>query len=280
MEQVMNKMRLRYELTPSTEQKLPLYIDSVGHNEEQEKIRRDEGYPYYHWIHTIEGAGRITFGGKTQELTIGTGVLMLPHTSHAYEATQSHWTTQYLTFGGTMVQDMLLMLGLNQSAFYRWSSDIVIDEAIKRILLRIEHDADFNGLYASSDLYHFIMTLKRYGQTNNKQDLNDSLSKLKPLLDWLDESYSNPDIGLVEMAKLLAITPRYMNTLFRNTFAHSPYAYLIALRIRKSKEVLLRTPYSSIKQITQAVGFRDTSHFVATFRQYVGFTPEKFREMN
>ena len=70
-----------------------------------------------------------------------------------------------------------------------------------------------------------------------------------------------------------------MNTLFRNTFAHSPYAYLIALRIRKSKEVLLRTPYSSIKQITQAVGFRDTSHFVATFRQYVGFTPEKFREM-
>ena len=238
------------------------------------------GYPYYHWIHTIEGAGRITYGGKTQELTVGTGVLMLPHISHAYEATQSHWTTQYLTFGGTMVQDMLLMLGLNQSAFYRWSSDIVIDEAIKRILFRIEHDADFNGLYASSDLYHFIMTLKRYGQTNNKQDLTDSLSKLKPLLDWLDESYSNPDIGLVEMAKLLSITPRYMNTLFRNTFAHSPYAYLIALRIRKSKELLLRTPYSSIKQITQAVGFRDTSHFVATFRQYVGFTPEKFREMN
>ena len=95
------------------------------------------GYPYYHWIHTIEGAGRITYGGKTQELPLGTGVLLLPYISHAYEATQNHWTTQYLTFGGTMVQDILIMLGLNQSAFYHWSSDIVIHEAIRRILFEL-----------------------------------------------------------------------------------------------------------------------------------------------
>jgi AraC family transcriptional regulator of arabinose operon len=273
-------LRLRFELTPSTEQKLPIYIESVGHNLEQEKIRRDEGYPFYHWIHTIEGEGCITFGGKTHELPLGTGVLLLPHISHAYEATQSHWCTQYLTFDGTMVQDILLMLGLNQSALYRWSSDIAIQETIDRILRRIEYDSDFNGLYASADVYQFIMTLKRFGQTNNKQALTDTLLKLKPLLDWLDESYSNPEIGLNEMAEMLSITPRYMNTLFCNTFEHSPYAYLIALRIRKSKELLLRTPHLSIKLITQAVGFRDTSHFVATFRKYVGFTPERFREMN
>jgi AraC family transcriptional regulator of arabinose operon len=124
------------------------------------------------------------------------------------------------------------------------------------------------------------MTLKRYGQTKNKLPLSDTMLKLQPLLDWLDESYSNPEIGLIEMSQKLFITPRYMNTLFRNTFSQSPYAYLIALRIRKSKELLLRTPHLSIKLISQAVGFRDTSHFVATFRQYVGFTPERFRELN
>jgi AraC family transcriptional regulator of arabinose operon len=273
-------MRLRYELTPSTEQKLPMYIESVGHNLEQEKIRRDDGYPYYHWIHTIEGEGRITFGGRTQELPLGTGVLLLPYISHAYEATQSHWSTQYLTFDGSMVQDILIMLGLNQSAMYHWSSDIAIHETIFRILRRVESDPDFNGLYASADVYQFIMTLKRYGQTKNKLPLSETMLKLQPLLEWLDESYPNPEIGLNEMAQKLSITPRYMNTLFRNTFAQSPYAYLIALRIRKSKELLLRTPQTSIKLITQAVGFRDTSHFVATFRQYVGFTPERFRELN
>jgi AraC family transcriptional regulator of arabinose operon len=273
-------MRLRFELTPSTELKLPMYIESVGHNLEQEKIQRDEGYPYYHWIHTIEGEGRITFGGRTQVLPLGTGVLLLPHISHAYEATQNHWSTQYITFDGTMVQDILIMLDLNQSAIYHWSSDIAIHETIYRILRRSEFDSDFNGLYASADVYQFIMTLKRYGQTKNKLPLSENMLKLQPLLDWLDENYSNPEVGLIEMAQKLSITPRYMNTLFRNTFSHSPYAYLIAMRIRKSKELLLQNPQFSINKITQAVGFRDTSHFVATFRQYVGFTPERFREIN
>ena len=48
------------------------------------------------------------------------------------------------------------------------------------------------------------MTLKRYGQTNNKQDPETiAYPSSSLLLEWLDESYSNPDIGLVEMAKLL-----------------------------------------------------------------------------
>jgi AraC family transcriptional regulator, arabinose operon regulatory protein len=273
-------MHIRYELTPSTEQRLPLYIESVGHNDEQEKIVRDEGYPFYHWIQTFAGGGQITIEGKVHELPIGTGVLLLPHISHAYQATQSHWATQYLTFGGTMVQDILLLINLNKSAFYRWNTDTPLHLGIERILVRIKNDPDFSGFYASADLYQFMMTLKRYGQTSNKLPLSDTLLKLRPLLDWLDENFSNPEIGLIEMAQLLKITPRHMNTLFRHTFGHSPYAYLIALRIRKSKELLLQNPQFSINKITQAVGFRDTSHFVATFRQYVGFTPERFRELN
>jgi AraC family transcriptional regulator of arabinose operon len=273
-------MGIRFELTPATEQKLPLYIESVGHNDEQEKIVRDEGYPFYHWIQTVTGEGRISFAGKTQDLPVGTGVLLLPHISHAYEATQNQWSTQYLTFDGTMVKDILLLLGLNISALYRWSADTPPHEGIQRILRRIENDPDFSGFYASADLYQFLMTLKRYGQTKKKLPLSDTMLKLQPLLDWLDQSYLTPDIGLNDMALMLSITPRHMNTLFRHTFRHSPYAYLIALRIRKSKELLLQNPHFSINKITQAVGFRDTSHFVATFRQYVGFTPERFREMN
>jgi AraC family transcriptional regulator of arabinose operon len=280
MEQDEIHMRLRFELTPATDQKLPLFIESVGHNNEQEKIVRDAGYPFYHWIQTIEGEGYITFEGKTQELPIGTGVLLLPYVSHAYEAAQSHWSTQYLTFDGNMVQDILLLIGLNKSAVYRWGIDTPLELAIHQILRRIEFDPDLSGLYASADLYQFLMTLKRYGHSNNKLPLSDTLNKLQPLLDWFETDYMNPDIGLNEMAEQLQFTPRHLNTLFRIAFGISPYAYLIALRIRKSKELLLRNPTLPVHLITVAAGFRDASHFIATFRQYVGFTPERFRELN
>jgi AraC-like DNA-binding protein len=280
MEQDVIDMHLRFELTPSTDQKLPLFIESVGHNNEQEKIVRDEGYPFYHWIQTVEGGGSITFEGRTQELPIGSGVLLLPYVSHAYEASQSHWGTQYLTFDGNMVQDILLLVGLNKSAIYHWGIETPLHMGIHQILRRIEQDPDLSGLYASADLYQFLMTLKRYGHSNKKLPLSDTLKKLQPLLDWFEKDYMNPDIGVNEMAQQLQFTPRYLNTLFRVTFGISPYAYLIALRIRKSKELLLRNPTLPIHLITEAVGFRDASHFIATFRQYVGFTPERFRELN
>jgi AraC family transcriptional regulator of arabinose operon len=280
MEQVVIGMHLRYELTPSTDQKLPLFMESIGYNNEQEKIVRDEGYPFYHWIQTVEGEGSIFFDGKTQVLPIGTGVLLLPHVSHAYEATQRRWGTQYLTFGGEMVQDILLLVGLNKSAVYRWDIDTPLHCSIQHVLQRIETDPDLSGLYASADLYQFLMTLKRYGHSNKKLPPSDTLKKLQPLLNWFETDYRNPDIGINEMAQQLKFTPRYLNTLFRVTFGISPYAYLIALRIRKSKELLLRNPAQPIYLITKSVGFRDTSHFIATFRQYVGFTPERFRELN
>jgi AraC family transcriptional regulator of arabinose operon len=270
----------RLVLTPSTEQPLPMFIESIGHQAEQERIAREEGYPSFHWIQTIEGEGYITFEGKTYELPTGTGVLLMPNTAHSYQPLNEHWSTDYLTFDGPIMQEMLLLLGLNKSGFFRFGVNTPLQTNIQSILRRMKTNPDFSGMFASGELYSFLMTLKRYGQATNKLPLSDTILKLQPLLDWLDHSYNNPGIGLTEMAQQLRITPRYLNTLFRRTFGHSPYAYLIALRIRKSKELLLRSPKLSINLITSAVGFRDPSHFVATFRDYVGYTPEKFRELN
>ncbi|MDF2651569.1 MAG: AraC family transcriptional regulator [Paenibacillus sp.] len=82
------------------------------------------------------------------------------------------------------------------------------------------------------------------------------------------------------MAGIIAITPRHMNTLFQHAFGLSPYSYLIMMRLRKSKEVLLKQENRTVKDVAAQVGFRDTSHFVASFRKHVGLTPVRFRQMN
>ncbi|MNG17216.1 Bifunctional transcriptional activator/DNA repair enzyme AdaA [compost metagenome] len=82
------------------------------------------------------------------------------------------------------------------------------------------------------------------------------------------------------MAAVLGVTPRHMNTLYQHAFGLSPYAYLIMMRLRKSKEMLISNRSLAIKEIAAQVGFRDASHFIASFRKQIGFTPERFREMN
>jgi AraC-like DNA-binding protein len=96
----------------------------------------------------------------------------------------------------------------------------------------------------------------------------------------MDTRYADPNIGLNEMAETLSISPRRLNHLFRETFNLTPYAYFLYLRIRKAKEHLVHRPELSISDIAALVGFRDTSHFVATFRRHVGHPPEQFRKMH
>lgn len=57
------------------------------------------------------------------------------------------------------------------------------------------------------------------------------------------------------------------------------YAYFILLRIRKAKELMTLYPRMTIKEVAGQVGFRDSSHFVATFRRLEDVTPEQFRNL-
>lgn len=59
-------------------QDLPITIDSIGHNHQQEKVSRLDGYETYHWLQTASGEGVIHFENKSFSLPAGSGVLLLP----------------------------------------------------------------------------------------------------------------------------------------------------------------------------------------------------------
>src|SRR5699024_1153452 len=104
-----------------SENPLPLYIDSIGYNPHELDFNRSEGYPYYHWLQTVEGEGIIELANQTFSLTPGKGILLTPYTPHSYfsdhEATVL-WKTYYITFTGAAIDPILNALDMNYSAFY------------------------------------------------------------------------------------------------------------------------------------------------------------------
>ncbi|MVQ35957.1 helix-turn-helix domain-containing protein [Paenibacillus sp. MAH-34] len=280
MEQVDSLMHKRYELTPSAAQPFPIFIESIGHHEDQEKLVRPEGFPNYHWLQTYAGEGEFILDGKKYSLPEGTGVFMLPGVPHSYYAVTELWCTQYVTFGGACIEAILGTLDLLDSAVYRWDLGGPMNTVIGQIIKHMDTSSEYSGYDASADLYHFFIQLKKHGQVNNRTSIRNQIALLQPLLMWLEIHYHNPDTSLEEMAEVLAITPRHMNTLFQHAFGLSPYSYLIRMRLRKSKEILIHQPSKTVKEVAKYVGFRDTSHFVASFRKHVGLTPERFRQMN
>lgn len=271
----------RIVFAQESSQLLPITLDSMGYNPDQERVSRPQGFHTYHWLQTAHGEGILRLDGKELRLTEDTGILLTPGTPHSYEATSSEaWRTYYLTFGGTSAAHILESLGMNASLFYRWESEAPLRHMLDGMLDRHDASSDMFSLGESSDAYRFLLTLHKYGQLHNNAAISRNVDKLQPLLRWMDSHYSDPGIGLQDLAARLGVSGRHLNSLFLQTFGLSPYAYFVRLRIRKSKELLVANPRLTVKAVSQLAGFRDTSHFVATFRKQSALTPEQFRKLH
>lgn len=261
------------------EQLLPLYMESIGFNQAQENFNRPSGYPCYHWLQTIRGEGEFTFGGTTLLLKEHSGVLLLPNEPHEYKPTMNTWETMYITFMGSQANAILSSLGLNQSSFYQWDQKSELQNYASRVLDSIASDRDVSELDVSGDIYRFLILLKKHGQINNLPSISHAIERLTPVLALMERKYGDPNLGLERMGQEIRISSRHLNTMFKQSFGMTAYAYLIMLRIRKAKERMTGDSSVTVKDTAHYVGFRDVSHFVATFRRIEGVTPEQYRTL-
>jgi len=261
--------------------RLPLAVESVGINPDQERIIRPDGYPCYHWLQTLSGSGWIKVEGRTYALPAGTGFLLYPGVAHAYEADADVWETAYLTFGGPAADSILASAGLHQSTYLQWPNDIGMDRLIGDMVDRLERGGDVFGIEASSAAYQFLLTLTRYGSTQpGRKTGDDRLEQLRTVIEWMENHIADPSAGMEQIASVLRLSHRRVNGLFRETFGQPPYAYFLQLRLRRAKEMLTGSSPLTVREVARRVGFRDASHFIATFRRHVGMTPEQFRKLH
>jgi AraC-like DNA-binding protein len=259
---------------------LPLQIESIGTNTEQEAIDRPDGYPYFHWLQTLGGEGELIVGGQTWKMAPYTGVLFYPGIPHAYEAKNGAWHSGFITFHGSMAASLVQSFGWGKAErFQLEAGHDRIAGLLEEMLKLAESGGDPSGWQFSSDLYRFLTLLRTEARTDNRPSITKRLERVQILLDWLETEFADPGIGLAEMAALLSIGERQLNAKFRELFGQTAYAYLIQHRIRKAKEWLPARPDWTVRQIGEAVGFRDASHFVATFRRKEGMTPETYRKL-
>ncbi|WP_312188290.1 AraC family ligand binding domain-containing protein, partial [Enterococcus sp.] len=89
-----------------TNQQLPLSLESIGNDWAQDDVARPDGYPYFHWLQTEQGEGRITFGQESFILRPNEGILIFPFTPHRYYPL-TNWKTSFATFQGPLAAEVL-----------------------------------------------------------------------------------------------------------------------------------------------------------------------------
>lgn len=104
-----------------------------------------------------------------------------------------------------------------------------------------------------------------------------STSNLTPALDHIHNHYRE-EIDLCFLSKLCSVSTSHFIRSFKKYINCTPHEYLLAYRLRQSKQLLLTTG-KSIDAIAEKCGFNSASHFARAFRKSNGMTPSQFRQM-
>jgi AraC-like DNA-binding protein len=100
--------------------------------------------------------------------------------------------------------------------------------------------------------------------------------KLRLAKDYLEDNF-NRNVELQDLANLTGLSRSWFARGFRESTGIAPYSFILQIRVRRAKELLLdhKTPIATIATL---VGFADQSHFTKTFRRYAGAAPREWRE--
>ncbi|BFT71197.1 AraC family transcriptional regulator [Paenibacillus sp. P36] len=267
----------KFFVITETDRKLPLILETVGYESQQLYYKREDGYPCFHWLQTIEGAGEIILDNQSIKLGENQGMLLAAGIPHEYKVLSSKWSTWYLTFDGALAASIVYALEFPLSTQISWGTETPLANIHEYFYEKYRYSYDFTGMNGSLEVYQFLTLLKKHGNVNKSASFSQSHERLLPLLFQLEQNFGSADVGLTWMSNELGVSPQHVNTLFRKAFGLSPYQYLLQLRLQKSKELLITGHNLTIKQIAETTGFLDASHFISTFRKSVGLTPEVFR---
>lgn len=255
--------------------KIPLYCDSIGYDWNQPPIHRLNGYYAYHWLQTESGMGMVNLDHQHILLKPNQGILCRPRVPHEYHPTGSEpWKVSFLSFDGTIANDMAHFLKLNQFLLVQAVSP-ELTAFIPQTFNQFKPNDNLSLPDQSIQIYKFIMLLKQNELLNTKQFQSSTITS--PILAYISNHFAEP-ISNQDLSKVTSYSVTYQNRVFKRLFKMTPLEYLNQYRMKKAKELLLTNAALEVHEVGIKVGFHDTSHFIDQFKKFYQTTPSHFRK--
>ena len=147
----------------------------------------------------------------------------------------------------------------------------------------------------TSTIRHFHLLVENSSTVYEKESvLNSLLSTLivrhaeeSPVLDNCDsrdravediceliKTQYSKDLTLSKLSVIAGLSPFYLQRMFVKKTGFSPHEYLVHIRIKKARELLMKG--NEITHVAFETGFADQSHFTRCFKRLIGTTPGDF----
>ncbi len=121
-----------------------------------------------------------------------------------------------------------------------------------------------------------LTSLGKIQQLTNGEN-TDNITYKEVILRVLDQSIGDPQFSLSKLAEAVNLSKGYVGALFKQIFGIPFQEYLTAMRLERSKILLLVTSYK-VYEIAERVGFDDPNYFSTSFKKRFGMSPNRYRD--
>ncbi|TVY09031.1 helix-turn-helix domain-containing protein [Paenibacillus cremeus] len=252
-----------------------LSILSVGHLPSRTLYREQAKFQHFAVVYIADGAGTYRVNhGETQQVRRGSLFFFYPDAVFDYGPQPGgSWDEYYFTIEGPRIGEWLRSWLIEPDRV----KDVEIDDAQQSKIDRIFHlmdsghpnNMDRAALLLESLLYEFMLSSGALPNTIK----TDHVTKLM-------EDLSGSIYGHFDAQKLCKRHHISFSTLRRITQKYSGYPlneYIHRMKIAEAKNILLNTE-TSVKELADALGFKDVFYFSRLFKKYVGVSPLNFRK--
>lgn len=227
------------------------------------------------WISS--GSGWLETSATPHRLPIRSGSLfwLFPGIIHTYAPGADGWTEQWVMFEGPQAASF------ERLGFFSATQPVHVPPnagAIEAIFAQLAADfsqeSHLTSVLGATLISRLVVTAHQ--QASEEQAESTSLVRALYQCKMLIEEQAFEASNIEE---IVCPSPLGYSTLrrhFKNAFGFSPKEYLLSLRLRKAKELLVFTQ-QSIAEVAQSVGFLDPYYFSRLFHAKEGLTPSLFR---
>lgn len=224
----------------------------------------------------MQGSSLVSSAGQDFLVKQGSIIMIPPGTIHQCNPENlKHWQFQMLYLKQSWVESLL----------YTKPSDLYISvkplhakdfQRILRLLqlLRADLSAIEKETRLITELHYFFNFESYFKQEPNTLAVNPQA--MQRVLDYIHHNYLEK-ISLDDLAAQAGLNKYHLLHCFQKAYKTSPHAYQTMLRVNYAKNELQKRQHEPITVIAQDAGFFDQSHFIKTFKQYLGTTPLDYR---
>ncbi|MCV9928623.1 AraC family transcriptional regulator [Flavobacterium sp. LS1R49] len=121
--------------------------------------------------------------------------------------------------------------------------------------------------------------LDKSKKENREQVYNDELSKKLEKVKNIISSDLTAQFTTTQLSRIVGLNNQVLKKQFEKTFRQSIHQFFLQIRMEKTVDLLLHST-KPINEISDIVGYKNSTHFIAAFKKKMKKTPKKFREIN